>query len=245
MILPGRPLQPFCAPGSALSPWTLLTSTDQASNAIFDPGSVTDTGTGFNSTTGLFTWVMKGDTTRIDGYNEQSARWTKRIVDLYPDFDPTLDLIDLCLVDPVIPLLTGAEKYGIQFGILDSAAGVAGAGSTAGFYPQTAAAMQEVLFGASAASATGSFTGNAIQRALMNFPVRPDGARVGVRWWYRLAGVWAEGSTGSTSPTISATAANWRIHIGHVHVSTTSATPTMTATLYHRRTRTTGLTGIA
>lgn len=237
-------LRPFCAPGSALAPWVLLQTTDQASNAIADPSALTNTGTGFDASTGTFTWVMKGDSTQVDGYNDASARWTRKVADLYPDFDPTRDRIDLCMVDPSIPLLTGAEKYGIMLGLLDSAAGVAGGGWAFGFHPQTSLAMQEAQFGASSRSATGSFTGNAIQRAMGNFVTRPDGARLGLHWWYRIGGVWSQGADASTGATVNTDPSVWRIHVGHCHVSTTTGTPTMSTKVYHRRTRNSGLTGL-
>lgn len=240
----GRSQRIFNAPGLAVEPWHLLTSTDQGVSP-FDPGGFTTTGTVFDPATGLFTWKMLGDTTVINGYRENQARWTRGITDLYPDFSPATDVIDLAM-EPAIPLLPlGTERYGLAFGILDATtAGIAGAnGRQFAIWPSSSTVhsqggVQDITFSPTNPISGGG--GTTAELCIARFFAFGDN-ELNAAWKIRNnTDVWVTGVAVTPLP-ISATAANWRIHVGSVHNNNVTGAPTMTAKIYHRRTRTTGL----
>jgi hypothetical protein len=236
-------LRPFSAPGSALEPWVLLDSTEQGT-APFDPAGYAGVGTAFDPGTGLFTIVEAGDTTQRQGYRSSLLRWTARVVDLYPDFDPILDALDIALSDIVVPK-TGTSGYGISCCLLDEpTGGVASAnGAGFGYRENTLTNYLSAKQGATGPSSTAQFSG-AILGLVARFYWNPVGTDINYSGWKRDSGGWDSLLTSTTPNTIDADPANLRLHLTDLHSTTTSNTPTMQFKVWHRRVRTTGIAGL-
>ncbi len=99
--------------------WNLLSQVEQVNGAPVDPTSMGTTGTVFNTTTGTFTLVATAHVTQVDGYQENVCRVTTLLTDLIPDFNPELDIIEICLSLDTWP--RGTVELGIAGGIVDSA----------------------------------------------------------------------------------------------------------------------------
>lgn len=245
MIGAASHLRPFCAPGSALAPWTLLTSTDQGASP-FDPGPFAGVGTTFDSSTGLFTIVEAGDTTTRQGYRSSLIRWTKRLTDLYADFNPLTDELDIALTDLTIPK-TGNSGYGLHVALIDEPTASLAAADGAGFVIRENTITNYLI---SKMSSTGSLgTGqfpNPANLVIAKFWPSPLGGTINYLGILRQStGTTTQDVTTSTSfLTIDSDASTWRLSIGDAHSTSTSNTPTISFKVWHRRTKTTGLTGL-
>lgn len=235
-------------PSPTLNPWRLLTQCDQGSGtavAPFDSGGFSNTGTGFDTTTGTFTVVQKGDTTRRDGYREALVRWTVPVLTIYPDFDPLTDRLDVAIEILSMPFLLGTEKYGIHVAIIDEpTASIAGAdGRGFAIYPNAANANQTMAMAATGASANVGLTGTQ-DLVTLRFGAIPTRDRLDYYGWARnTADLWEEVATGSAVQ-IDPTLANWRLSIGDIHNAIVSGTPTVSWRVYTMLVRTVGLTGL-
>lgn len=98
--------------------YTILKQVEQANGLPSDPGGITTTGTGISSSTGLFTVVCAAHTTLIPGYQGNVARLTRKLFDEYADFNPELDVVELCL--PLDTWQHGTNEFGFGCGIVDS-----------------------------------------------------------------------------------------------------------------------------
>lgn len=103
--------------GVSLVEWTKLTSTEEGSSPN-DVNGIGDTGTSF--TAGDFRTVFTAFTTDLDGYREDPLWWSKKLLDLYPDFDPETDMLELML--DITQFAVGAnDGAGVFVGITDNA----------------------------------------------------------------------------------------------------------------------------
>jgi len=227
-----------------LDAWTLLQTTDQGT-APFDPGGFTTTGTGFNASTGEFTWVFPiGGVTQIDGFKESMARWTVSVSALYGDYDPSIDILDLAMRYDSVPLSATVEKYGVAFGLFDRGTEDIPnlQGLMFGLYPNTSSAWNNGNLSASAAGAN-VCTGTP-NLAVARFDAGADQTELRGGWRIRNSvGGFEEADPAAEAPPISG--ASLKIHIGHMHRSIVGiAGSTVVARLYHRRIRTAGLSGL-
>lgn len=98
--------------------WTPITIVDQALGAISDPGGLTDTGTGFSG--GTFTVETNpAHATTVVGYRNAMARWTVNLLGLFPDFDPSKDLIQLRIRNITGFSTGGTDGYLVYAAILN------------------------------------------------------------------------------------------------------------------------------
>ena len=230
--------------GSSASAWTQLTAVEQASNAVSDPGAFTAAGTQFVG--GDFTWVMAGDILVVSGYQTNWAGWSYPLLSLYPDFDPDTDELELGVEVTAMPLSTA--KYGLWFGVTDSAIDTRASITAAGgvhVFPNSAVNTNGGLI---AAAATGSSNTLATSGNVTD-------ARGRFRWLdtaspaVRVTADCSRSTGGDADipgvaaigASFGATLANWRVVIGHVHLIATTGTPTLGARLWHRRLRTAGV----
>lgn len=233
-------------PAPSVAPWVLLTSTDQGA-APFDPAGYAGVGTAFDPVTGLFTIVEAGDVTQRQGYRSSLLRWTKRVTDLYPDFDPLTDILSLALTDVTIPK-TGTAGYGMHLGIIDEpTATLASANGLAfGLRENTAVNYLVSRMSTTSSAATAQFPG-AIDQVVTRWFVNPfSGAVLNYMGQIRQVGgdVSQEVVTATGGVAIDADPATWRLTIGDLHSTTTSGTPTVSFKVWHRRDRTVGRTGL-
>lgn len=98
-------------------PWKRLTIDP---GAISDSGSLTTTGTGFDSTTGRMTIVYNAaHVTIVDGYQEAIATWNYPLLTLIPGFDPDRDTLEVWIDCPSW-VHTASVAQGVFIGIADS-----------------------------------------------------------------------------------------------------------------------------
>lgn len=100
-------------------PWSPFAFTPAA--AIVDTGSLLVTGSGFDDETGRFTAVFSTvHATAVDGYEEGLARYRVPLLDVFPDFDPAIHVLDLGIdATSFNHAATGAA--GVYIGLVDSA----------------------------------------------------------------------------------------------------------------------------
>lgn len=227
---------------SIASDWTLLSTVEQASNTISDPGSFTTTGTNFDGQT--FTWKMAGDTTQVDGWQENWAGWSQTITTLYPDFNSDTDEIELGVEVANMPLTTA--KYGIFVGVCDTAITTRGSINAAGgtiIFPNSATNINAGVIGSTGLGSNVNITTSSVLVNVMRCRVRwLDQSLPEIRTTGDCSrssgGDIAITSLGATGSAFGATVDNWRLIIGHCHVSAVSGTPTLSCRVYHRRLRT-------
>lgn len=228
--------------GDSVAPWVLLTQTEQGASP-FDPANRAP-GASFDSSTGLFTWPLQaGDTTLVDGFSDSMARWTARLIDLYPDFDPLIDVLGLAWV-PGIPFSAGnVSRFGMGVGILSGAAAGPYQGRMFGTVESGAAYLNTMMSSTAAVSTDG--VAATLNLQLSSWDATGPGATIQPVLKSRTGATWEDPPTLFTAP-ISVDVSTWRIHVGHLHNTATAAVaiPPVTARVWHRRIRTSGVTGL-
>jgi hypothetical protein len=235
-------LAPSPVGGGAASRWALLTRTEQGVSPL-DPSSKAP-GATFDATTGLFTWPLQaGDTTLVDGFSDAMARWTVPVVTLYPDFDSSRDILDIAWV-PTIPFTAGnVSRFGVAVGVLSGAAAGPYAGRMLGTTEAASGNYNNAAIGSSGPSGTDGVAAT-MDLQVSTWNAFGAGNFVLPGWRTRTGALWEEGPTVASTP-IAADVSTWRIHIGHMHNTTTAAlASTVTARVWHRRVRTSGLAGL-
>jgi lysophospholipase L1-like esterase len=226
------------AAGTAPLDWRLITGW----------GSLNGSGDGLigiasSAVDGTVTLDMPGDTTQIDGYQENWAGYDVSLLSLYPDWDDSTDELELLLEIASMPLTTA--KYGMWFGLIDSAyadrATANGVGITV--YPNSTTITQTSQTGATSnSSATNNGTNlNVIEHIYQHITWTAAGVARTSGMASRFSDTQDVTIAGTASVTMGA-AANRRICIGHVHVSAVSGALTLGARVYVRRIKTKGFT---
>jgi hypothetical protein len=229
--------------GSSTVSWRQLTSVEQASSAVDDPGAMTTTGTAFDGDQFTIT-PAPAFASLIDGYQEGWAGWSIPLLTLYPDWAIATDRLELGLELVSFPLSTA--KYGWLFGVTDTAIGTRASIANAALVHAFANSATNVNAGYLGAAGTGSSTAIATGGTV-------TAVRAHIAWEEsRSAKLTAEcsGGTGGITPDVStlggvigpfgATLADWRVVIGAIHVSAVAGSPVLSARLWHRRLRTAG-----
>jgi lysophospholipase L1-like esterase len=215
--------------------WSLLTEWD--SSTVNDAGAFTTTGTGIGAD-GTGTLVMAGDTTVIDGFQENWAGWTRQLIDLYPDWSDATDRLDLYL--EIAHMDIEADKYGFLCGVIDREyASRASANATAfNVYPN-AITVYQISQSAGLNNGAAANTGSNTDRlygvyASITWDAFGVG-RISLRPNKHLGA--AEATIVGTPQTAHATLAGRRIFVGHSHVAASAANRLLAFRLWHRRLR--------
>jgi hypothetical protein len=206
-------------------PWVQLT---EANLTFSDPDAITDGATGVAN--GLITFQSKDTVVaQYDGYQENLPLYSARLLDLIPDFDPAIDVLDVLCKFAQFPLNTA--KYGIGAFLADAAVASRASWNAGGthVYPNNTTVVNGGLMGATAQG-----TGASVGTNLL-----PVTAMLGRFFWHgesaptvRVAG-YVQRSGGTTAPLTTVAAAgaafsgalaNWRVGIGLERVSIVDAT---------------------
>lgn len=235
--------------GGAPPRFQLLTSVDQGAEPL-DPGALAQPGTAFDASTGTFTWNL-ADATIIDGYQENQVRWTRRVLDLYPQYDPDLDIIELALVIDQLTLTAAVPKWGIAFGVLDQIASLGGAdgpmwgikGNTAAQYNHGNQFATSDNFG-NVMSGTPRWLIATFRQGAGTSDAGAENNEIASQMRAKsTAGAWEESEL-QAAPPMNNPVSDWVISIGHVHDSAINEATTIVARLFHRRIRTAGVAGL-
>lgn len=238
---PSTSLQP--APEAPPPDWEQITTTQQASNAIFDPSTLTMGSTGLSA--GVFTWQVSGLVTVVNGYRENCPGWTRKLTSQWSDFNPDTDVVDMALSN-ITGLPLNTVDIGLAIGILDTnTAGRASAnGNMIWMIDFNASNYTAALMGASAAAATsneGTGFGTGLQFIVHMWWTKENGA-----YTQHISGQWYDGTywnainVNGYSGLMSSTYSNWEMNWFLVKNSTDSATQTITSKVWARRTVTSG-----
>lgn len=235
---------PFVQPGGP-SKWLPLLSTDQGA-APTDVLGLSTVGTGFDASTGLFSWVMAGDAVLIDGYRENQVRWTRSLASLYPDIAAT-DIIDIAAEVSIPFSMLGTGRYGLSVGMIDRP--VSSLGSASGLpyavIAQTLASYQALGIGNTNISATNGFNGVPKLIVTRYCQLAEEAGLSGTGVGTSTLGVRTKFPGLYSISAFDSNPAMWRITIGHIHNSVVPDAPSlMTARVWHRRIKTTGLGGL-
>jgi hypothetical protein len=233
--------------GGTLPQWALLTSTDQGVSP-HDPNARAGVGTGFDAATGRFTWVFDvGNTEATDGYREPMVRWTKKLTNLYADYDPAIDILDVAMLIHAMPNSATQEKYGLAIGLLD--AGTANisilSGIAFGVRPNTATTYNHGAVGATTDTlGTAMASGRTPRRLVSTYRSSADGTSLVCNTKVENELLVFQASVADSAPYTPAASA-WYLHIGHIHDSVVgTAGSTMIASVYTRRIRTSTLAAL-
>jgi hypothetical protein len=224
--------------GSATgSAWTQFSSTVEGTTCS-DPGGLTSSSS-FDGD--LFDIQLNTTATTIDGYRENTPRWTANLLALYPDFDPDLDVLE-CRLDVVAMPSAGTTKVGVYMAVLDSGTLASGDGSAVGFTDNAAGAHQQSNLG------TTSITYNGAMAAV--------GTRLHVRWeWdtetapvvvdttrWKAAGEWQTSNRNSIKTAMTLPLSDWRFVLGAYRIAGGAGAASLQWRAYHRRIRVGSLT---
>lgn len=239
-----------------LAPWIQLLTTDQGADPL-DPSSETTTGTGFDSGTGIFRIVHPtGLVTVRDGYRENCPRWSQNLLDLYDDFDPLTDILDLCMVVTQFQFSATIEKFGLWFGLFstDASSFAAVNGQAWCMKPNTATRCNHGPFAETSDAAGNLLVADGAPLKMFARFAAADGvadAGYGVFTYARVegptAGVWeaTDDQSQQQMPLSTEPLTDWTIQMGALHDSTTgTAGADNRFTMWHRRIKTSGFTGL-
>jgi len=209
--------------------------------SLNDPGARTTTGTAHDGSGGL-TFVMAGDVVQYDGWQETAPDFDVLLTDLYPDWSDETDRFEWCMNIGAMPLSTA--KYGLATWFRD--ANSAGRGTANGtgllIYPNSTTVVNAAQAGPTGAAVTAAANGsNTNVPSQVYGSVTFDSAGV-PRVTGRVQRTSDQGEIvlAGTAPAALGAAANRRFCCAVVHVSVTTGTPTLAASVYSRRVRTTG-----
>lgn len=227
-----------------VSGWQLLMSTDQTLDAIDDPGAVTDGATAFAG--GVATWQTKDAGIPVfDGGRENCPGWTRSLRELYPDFSPDIDIIDLRADILACPMNTA--QYGIVIGVADDTIANRATWNMAGLAirPSSATAWGGGQIGATGLLTTSGTIGtntNPVSQLLCRTSWHTDASpSARVAGQVSRTGLDELGLTiqGAPGPAFAADPSIWRLFVGLVHFAAVDATDNVVqARIFHKRIRT-------
>ena len=218
--------------GDLYAAWRQATTTIEGSGCS-DPGALT-TASSFDGD--LFSIDLSTTATTIDGYRENTPRWTVGVTTLVPDLDPDIDLLE-CRVDVVALPSAGTTKAGLYVAVLDSGTLASGDGSAVGFTDNAAGAHQQSNLG------TTSITYNGAMSAV--------GTSLHVRWeWdtetapvvmdstrWKAAGEWQTSNRNSVKTAMALPLSDWRLVVGAYRIAGGAGAATIQCRVYVRRIR--------
>lgn len=215
--------------------WDLVTGTDQGA-VPFDPSGFALTGTTFVPATGQFLCNFSSSAVTIDGYHENMIRWSKRILDIYPNFNPRTDVIQM-FVTASIPRSTA--RHGFAWGILDGGTGSIGfqSGSMFNINGVNTNAMQFGVMASGTTPNTNNLT--EINAAFSNiFFTEKTGQGASTSLQARSlmrssSGEWVDAVASTAESGLMVTSsAEWHFHFGFMHASTATGQTQLTASVY-------------
>ena len=218
--------------GDLYASWRQVTTTVEGSTCS-DPGALT-TASSFNGD--LISIDLSTTATVVDGYRENTPRWTVGVATLIPDLDPDIDLLE-CRLDVVAMPSAGTTKAGVYVAILDSGTLASGDGSAVGFTDNAAGSNQQANLG------TTSITYNGAMSAV--------GTSLHVRWeWdtetapvvmdstrWRAAGEWQSTNRNVLRTAMTMPVSDWRLVIGAYRIAAGAGAATIQCRVYVRRIR--------
>lgn len=215
--------------------WDLVTGTEQGASP-FDPSSLALTGTTFVPATGQFFCNFSSSAITIDGYHENMIRWTARVLDIYPNFNPRTDVIQM-FVTASIPRSTA--RHGFAWGILDGGTGSISSqsGSMFNINGVNTNAMQFGVMASGTTTNTNNMTEIQGGFTSMFFTEKTgQGSSTSIQARSLIkssSGEWADGASATAESGLMVTSSlNWRFHFGFVHASTATGQTQMTASVY-------------
>jgi len=112
----------------ALEPvdWVQITTTEEGSSPVDTDGMASSA----SHSAGVFTATTNAAFAGIvDGYRENVLMWSKRVLDVFPTFDPVSSVIELAVVSSAgYASAAAAHRYGIYAGLLSRSAANRAAG---------------------------------------------------------------------------------------------------------------------
>lgn len=205
-------------------------------SALRDAGSFTTTGTGVSSN-GTVNLVMAGDSTQIDGAQENYAGFDVPLLTLVPDFDVDTDRIEVYVEIASMPLTNA--KYGLFCGIANGA--YANRASQlligGGIFPNSTTVTQATQEGA---TSNGTAANNGTN---LDVPVglyitlafdKAGAPRMTMQVDRSVSGLVQANVTGTPIAAFGTDPTNWVLVLGHKHVSTVSGTPVLAARVWWR-----------
>jgi hypothetical protein len=211
--------------------WQQLLEVEQGS-APSDPSAVLTTGTFAD---GQFRAVFGSTTTAYDGYRENIPGWSVPLLDLYPDFDPAVHLLELAADwrSPGQFGLPGSNTgAGLFLGVFDRAyTDRANANAALGGLAVAGVSNFAARHFAQTSCAGNSLAGMApkIARLTVEWGLTSGNVYRPAQslWHYDPAGVpphWLVDTSATLLPTFGATLANWRIVTGAFRQGAVAAT---------------------
>ena len=207
--------------------------------SLRDAGAFTTTGTGHDGA-GTLNLVMAGDTTQVDGAQENYSGFDIPILSLVPDFDVDTDRIEVYVEIASMP--PTAAKYGLFCGIANGA--YANRASQlligGGIFPNSTTVFQATQEGA---TANGTAVNNGTNLDVpvgffMQLSFDHSGIpRMTLQIDRSVSGLVQASITGTPIATFGTDPANWVLVLGHKHVSVVSGSVTLGARVWWRLVR--------
>lgn len=218
--------------GSGASAFDVITSTQWGS--LNDAGAFVASSS--KDTDGTLTFVMAGDTTQYDGYQENFAGFDVLLTDLYADWNDDTDELQLYM--EIASLQLTSAKYGLFVGVGDNtyANRASQVLAGAGVIPSTASVTQTAQMAATVPVFSNNGT-NLDTPVGMFVTIRWDdtgGSRLTFQIEKSVSG-FVESSVVAAATAAMGAVANRRVVCGVVHVSTVTGAPTLSARVWHRR----------
>lgn len=232
--------------GVTATEWQTVSSVKQAAGAVYDPNSMSTTGTVFSGSTFTFN-TNPAHATIQNGYRSDLARWTVNILEEYPDFDPDTDLIQIRINNITGFSAGGADGFAVFAGVLsEDTDDIANCdGTLLGLRRlNSTPTIQCVVM-----ARTGLSSSNNISAALDQFAGTTgfyDGGSSYSIWGSfgaqtQSTTTYQFGANSSGGGSMGTDTSSWCIHIGVAHFATTTATLSFTWTVDTRILKTTGI----
>lgn len=227
--------------GGALPEYVQITATEQASDAIVDPGGYTTTGTGLSA--GVFKWVVNTTPAVVNGYRENCPKWSMNLLTLIPDFDINKSIVDIAITNITGLGLGSSTGVGLFTGIFsDDAANIAAInGGGVVVYDFNAANHQIAIIAATAAGAGGAHNNFGGTLTTHHRFVATGFQAYSHHYLTTTPGVYSyDSAVHGYSATMGSDPSTWSIHLALTFFSAIAINKTVTCKLWYRHILTTG-----